>query len=288
MLIGVTLGLLTLIWGTTWSVIQIGLQGIPPFSGVAIRFSIAAVLLLGLTWLRGVSFGSGRHERMLWLVNGFLAFSISYGVVYWIEQWVPSSLAAVLFATYPLFVAILAHLMIPAERLHLREIVGILIGFGGVGVIFSTDFDRLGGEGIALAAGVMLISPLVSAVASVVVKRWGQGVHPFSLTAVPMAIAGVVMGVLALTVERQRTFDWSGVAVAALLYLTILGTIVTFTLYYWLLSHLQVKRLALLTYLIPMVAVAIGVMRGEPLTLRILAGSILVVIGVWLAMRRRS
>lgn len=278
--------MLTLIWGTTWSVIQIGLQGIPPFSGVAIRFSIAAVLLLGLTWLRGVSFGSGRRERMLWLVNGLLAFSVSYGVVYWSEQWVPSSLAAVLFATYPLFVAVLAHVMIPAERMHLREIVGILIGFAGVGVIFSTDFDRIGGEGIVLAAGMMLISPFVSAVASVVVKRWGRGVHPFSLTTFPMAIAGLVMGVLALTFERERVFDWSATAIAALLYLTVFGTVVTFTLYYWLLSHLQVKQLALLTYLIPIVAVAIGVMRGEPLTLRILAGSVLVVIGVWLAMRR--
>ena len=162
--------------------IAIGLAGVPPFSGVAIRFAIAAVLLLVMVRMRGVSLGTTTRERGLWLVNGILGFSVSYGVVYWAEQWIPSSLASVLFATYPLFVALLAHFLLPEEKLSGGEMIGILIGFSGVALIFSTDFAALGGPAVALAAAVMLISPFVSAVASVAVMRWGEGVHPFSLS----------------------------------------------------------------------------------------------------------
>ena len=90
--------------GTTWGAIRIGLEGVPPFTGAAIRFAISAALLLAVArWFR-VRFR--RKERRIWLWNGLLLFTISYGVVYWAEQWVPSGLAAVLFATFPFFVAI--------------------------------------------------------------------------------------------------------------------------------------------------------------------------------------
>ena len=78
-----------------------------------------------------------------------------------------------LFATFPLFVAILAHFLLPGEQLHARSFVGILVGFVGLVVIFSEDLTSLAGARAQLAAAVFLISPLVSAIANVVVKRWG-------------------------------------------------------------------------------------------------------------------
>lgn len=275
---------LCLIWGTTWAAIQIGLQGIPPLSGVAMRFAIAAVVLLTAALAMGVRLGRSRWERRLWVVNAVLSFSVSYSVVYWCEQWVPSGLAAVLFATYPLFVTILANWALPAEPLTLRELAGILVGFGGVGLIYSQDFSALGGPQVALAAVVMLISPLVSAVSSVAVKRWGEGVHPLSLTSVPMAMTAGIMGAAAMITERHREFLWTPTSVGALLYLAVMGSAVTFTLYYWLLAHFPAKRMSLIAYIIPVVAVAIGLARGEPLTARILSGAGLVLAGVALAM----
>lgn len=278
--------LLCLIWGSTWSVIRIGLAGIPPFTGVSLRFAIASVLLLIVIWLRGIRLGKSSIERRLWVLNGLLSFAVSYGVVYWSEQWVPSGLAAVLFATYPLFVAIVAHFMLPAEALTRPEAWGIAAGFIGVGVIFSEDLSALGGPGVALAAAVMLVSPFVSAVSSVAIKRWGGGIHPFSVTAVPMAIGAGVTGVLALLTERERVFVWDASSLGAVLYLALAGSAVTFTLYYWLLSHLPAKRLALITYIIPVEAVLIGSLLDETLTGRVIAGAALVVFGVALAVHR--
>jgi drug/metabolite transporter (DMT)-like permease len=283
-----TFAALCLIWGSTWSVIQIGLRGIPPFTGVALRFAIAGGLLLILARVQRVRMGRLRRERWLWLVNGTLAFSASYAVVYWAEQWVPSGLVSVLFATYPLFVALLGHFALPGESLTRPETVGALLGFAGVGVIFSEDLARLGGQGVAVAAAVMLLSPLVSAVATVAVKRWGAGVHHYSLSAVPMTMTAVIMGAVALGVERDRPVVWDGVSISALLYLAIGGSAVTFSLYYWLLAHLPAKRLALIAFIIPLEAVLIGGLRGEPLTLKIVAGSALVIGGVFLAVHRFS
>jgi drug/metabolite transporter (DMT)-like permease len=279
------IALLCLVWGTTWSVIQIGLKGIPPFTGVALRFAIAGGLLLALALARGIRLGQSRRERWLWLLNGLLSFTGSYGVVYWVEQWVPSGLTAVLFATYPLFVAALSHTALPSESVTRSELFGFLIGFGGVGLIFSEDLAALGGPGVVTGAAVMLISPLVAAMASVAIKKWGSGIHPLSLSAVPMLISAGVMGAAAVGFERGRDVAFTRTSVAALLYLAIAGSAVTFTLYYWLLSYLPVKRLALITYVVPVVAVALGVALGEPFTLRILAGAACVIAGVALAMR---
>jgi len=284
--ISITFVLLCLIWGTTWSVIQIGLVGIPPLTGVALRFAIAAALLLVLIGVRRIRLGTTRRERLLWLSNSVLSFSVSYGVVYWAEQWVPSGLTSVLFATYPLFVALLAHYMLPAETLRRPEVIGIALGFAGVGVIFSSDFEALGGREVAVASAVMLLSPVAAAASSVFVKRWGAGIHPFSLSAVPMGLTAALMGMLAAIFERDRVVTFDRVSVGALLYLAIAGSAVTFSLYYWLLSHLPAKRLALIAYVIPVVAVLIGVLRDEPLTLRSLAGSALVLVGVALAIHR--
>ena len=288
LLVTLAFGLICLIWGTTWAVIQIGLRGTPPLSGVAIRFAIAATLLLVVARTVGVKLGRTRKEKILWLANGFLSFIIAYGVVYWSEQWVPSGLAAVLFATYPLFVAMVGHFALPGEALSVKEILGIAIGFGGVGVIFSENLAALGGHQVHLAAMVMLISPLAAALGTVMVKRWGSGVHPFSLAAGPMVVTAGVMGVLAFWLERGRSFVWNADSIGALLYLAICGSAVAFLLYYWLLSFLPAKRLALTAYIIPLVAVSVGVLRGEPLLPRVLVGAVLVMGGVALAVHRSA
>lgn len=280
-----TLALLVLIWGTTWAAIRVGLEGIPPITGVALRFALAALLLFALSPLLGVRFGrGGRVEVALWVVNGLLSFCVSYGVVYWAEQWVPSGLSAVLFATYPLLVALLVHFAVPGERLTLPRLAGAVVGFVGVAVIFSEDFAKLGGPQVMRASLVLLLSPLASAFASVAVKKWGRDVHPVSITAVPMLLCALAMGSLAWLVERGRPVRFDASSVAALLYLTVMGSAVTFTFYYWLMARMPLAKLALIAYLIPVVAIAVGIAAfDEPLTARVLIGAALVVGGVAVA-----
>jgi drug/metabolite transporter (DMT)-like permease len=155
-------------------------------------------------------------------------------------------------------------------------------------VIFSDDLALLGGGQVRHAALVMLVSPFVSALATVVIKRWGTGVHPLSVSAVPMLLTGVVVGAVALVFERGRPVVFDARSVAAILYLAVLGSAVTFTVFYWLLARVTATRLALISYVIPVVALAVGALLfAEPLRLRILAGSALILVGVVLVNRQR-
>jgi drug/metabolite transporter (DMT)-like permease len=230
---------------------------------------------------------NARHRRLR-LLHALLTFCCSYGVVFWAEQWVPSGLAAVLFATFPLIVAVIAHFALPAERMTASVMAGIGIGFAGIALIFAEDFELLGGSMVAVASVVMLVSPLSGAIVSVVVKRWGSGMHPVPFNATAMILAAGVMGVVAAVFERGRPVTLDPGPVAAVLYMAIAGTAITFPLYFWLLEHMEARQVALIGYGTPIVALFIGaVFMDEPMTVRTWIGSAMVVIGVAVASARR-
>jgi drug/metabolite transporter (DMT)-like permease len=284
-----TLGLLTLVWGTTWAAITISLRGIPPFTGVAIRFAIASTVLIGYAKVMGIPLAAtSQRNRRLRVMHALLSFCVSYGIVFWAEQWVPSGLASVLFATFPLLVAVMAHFALPNERMTIPALIGTGLGFAGIAVIFAEDFELLGGSMVALAAAVMLVSPLVSATVSVVVKKWGSGMHPVPFNAVAMVLATGIMGMVAAIVERHRPVVFDPGPVAALLYMAIAGTAITFPLYFWLLEHMEARQVALIGYGTPVVALFLGAfLMGEPMTTRTWIGSAMVVIGVAVASNTR-
>ncbi len=277
---------LTLIWGTTWAAIRVSLDGFPPFKGLAIRFALAAALLFAIAWGMGVRFGRLPHERPLWAVQTAFSFIGAYGLVYWAEQWVPSGLTSVLFATLPIFVVIFASVLVPGERLGAAGLLGMAIGFGGVAVIFSDDLSLLGGEEVRRAALIVLLSPAAAAFGEVSVKRWGREIHSLSLTAVPMTLTALVIAPFAVWVERDRPITPSTASVSAVVYLAVVGSAVAFVLFFWLLKHVSVIQLSLIAYGVPVVAVAVGtVFLDEPLTLRMAIGAALVIAGAALVVR---
>jgi drug/metabolite transporter (DMT)-like permease len=282
------LAALVLIWGTTWAAIRIGLGGIPPFTGAALRFALASVVLLIIARLWGVRLGAERGEKLLWVANAVLTIAVPYGLVYWGEQWVPSGLASVVFATFTLFVAILAHFFLEGDRMSWRGAVGVVVGFGGIAVLFSEDLSALGGPHVQRVAVVMLLAPLASAVGQIVIKRHGGHIHPLSVTAVPMGLAALVFGVVAVVAERDLPILWNAATVGSVLYLAVFGSALAFTLYYWLLRKMTATRLSLVAYVTPVVAVAVGIaMFGEPFTVRTMVGSAAVIVGVALVVGRR-
>jgi len=265
-------------------VIRVGLRGIPPFTGVALRFGLAAAALLALAPVLGVKLGRSRTERRLWWANALLTFCIPYSILYWAEQWVPSGLCSVIFSTFPLLTALGAHFILPAERLTSRSIGGILLGFAGIAVIYSADFHALGGSQVAKAAAVLFLSPLFAALGNVIVKRWGGGLHPLSTAAVPMGITALAVGTLALLFESGRHATFNTPSVLSILYLALIGSAFPFTLYFWLLRHQSATSLSMINYATPILAVIVGsLFMGEAFTPRILAGSALVLVGVAVA-----
>lgn len=280
---------MVLIWGTTWAAIRVGLQGIPPLTGVALRFTIAGALLLALLPVFRVRLEASRRAWLVWGSNAVFTFSLAYSILYWAEQWVPSGLAAVLFASFPLLVALLAHFILPGERLTWASGIGVLIGFAGVAVIYSEDFRSLLGPQVAFAATVMLLCPVSAAIGSVLVKKWGSGIHPLSTAAVPMLLTGAILGPIAWWAESDRSVTFNGPSTLALLYLALVGSALPFTLYFWLLKRLPATRISLINYAVPVVAVIVGsLVLDEPVTFRVLLGAALVIAGTAVAVRKKE
>ena len=278
--------LLTLVWGTTWAAIRFGLEGIPPLAGVGIRFLLAGAVLLAVALARGEKLGAKPHERALWLYNGFATFVIPYGIIYWAEQRVPSGLASVLFATFPLWLVLWSRWILPEEKTTPGRVIGVILGFVGVAIIFSEDFDKLGGPEVRARGMTLLAAAAVSATGSLAVKRWGKGVSPLSTSSIPMLIAGAVCGGLSLVFERGEPIAFGPKPILATLYLALLGSALTFTLYFWLLARSSAVLASLISYTAPVIAVIVGILLlGEPLTGRMIAGGLCVLGGVAGAMR---
>lgn len=272
--------LLTLIWGTTWLGIKIGLEFYPPFFSLAIRFGLSGPLFLLIMRLRGEKIPWEWRYQPFFMTVGFLSFIVSYGVVYWSEQYITSGLAAVLFALMPLLTAVFAHFMLHTEKLGASKLVGLAVSLAGIVLINSGDLKQIHPLAPA-AAWVLLISPAVTALSGVLSKRRSLEFSHLAMAGIPMTYGAIAHTILWLLLERHHPLVWSWPGMAAILYLAIFGSVITFGGYYWLLQYMPVGRLALMAYLTPIVALVVGIFGAhEHLTARIAIGAALVLAGV--------
>jgi len=282
------IALLVFIWGSTWLVIKIGLADLPPFLLAGVRFALGAAILFVVAKVQGiVSIPRSARLHAALFALGAGSFSVNYGVVYWSEQYLPSGLTAVLFATYPFFTLLVAHLIIPGERITARKMIGVALGFLGVALIFRTDLTVAHPLGLT-AAMVLLVSPVVAAFFTVAVKRWGSQIHPYTLTTLPMTYGALTLLTVSLMTEDIQSARWSATAVGSVVYLAIFGSVIGFVVYYTLLRKVAVTSLNLIAYLFPVVAVVLGYLVLdevlEPLTF---VGAGAIVIGIVIATYRR-
>jgi drug/metabolite transporter (DMT)-like permease len=285
------IALLCLIWGSTWIVIRGGLTDLPPFTGAAARFVLAATVVAALApWLARVE-GGTRPTARLSLTMGTLNIALSYALVYWSETILPSGLVAVLWAAHPMMLGALSVWLLPQERLVGRQWLGLLLGFGGIVLLFLTDLAGLGPG--AVPAGLLLLgSPFVAAVGNLLIKRDGGGTSSVLLNRNGFAIGGVLLTVLALATEHGRgAAHWSPVALGSVAHLSLVGSVLAFGLYFWLLRHAPAYELGLISYVTPVVALLLGATVGdEPIGWKRLLGTAFVLCGVALVLagRRRS
>ena len=281
--------ILCCIWGSTWLFIKLGLRDLPPVSFAAIRFLLATVILSAIVAVRRASLPRGRAEWWLIARTGVLAFALNYGLLFWGEQHISSGLAALLQATIPVFGMLLAHPYLPGERLNARKLSGALLGVVGVGVIFSSQLGAEGGMAVWGSAAVLAGAVFV-AYANVLVKAQGARLDPAVLAAGQRACGFLVLATVGLLFEGSPLgFRWTGLAVVCLLYLTLVGSVAAFLLFYWLVRNVDVTKTMLIALVTPLAAVTLGVLvLGEEVTWRTLAGGALIMSGIGLVMLRRG
>jgi drug/metabolite transporter (DMT)-like permease len=272
--------MLCFIWGSTWLTIRIGLESLTPIFSAGIRFSLASIFIIILMRIRGVRMQWDKVSVRLYFIMGFFSFVIPFGLVYWAEQFVPSGMASVLFAVFPFFVAIFSYISIPNESIDRYQILGIILGFLGIVIIFSKS---LGGDITVYLLGMIAIvlSGIMQASIAVTIKKYGHHLNPLSMNFVPMVIAGISMLILGLTFENISSNVYDENAILSILYLAFFGSVVTFTSYYWLIKRINLVILSLIAFITPIVALFLGFLfYNEQLSSRHFIGSAFVLLGV--------
>jgi drug/metabolite transporter (DMT)-like permease len=275
------------IWGSTWLAIKLGLRDLPPLTFAGIRFALAALILLGLVMVRGFRLPRTAPEWRLLAYTGLLTITINYALVFWGEQYISSGLAAVLSATVPLFGLPLAHSYLANERLTGWKVVGVTLGVVGVATVCSGQLGAGGPLALRASLGIV-VAALATAHAGVLVKASGTHIEPSVLAGIQMA-GGCVPLLLggALLEENPVDIHWTPLALAALAYLTIPGSVIAFLMYYWLIRHTAVTWVLLIPLVTPLVAVLFGVLfAGEAVGWHTAAGGAAIITGVALAVLR--
>src|SRR5574341_1204942 len=269
------------IWGSTWLFIKLGLADLPPFTFAGLRFVLASAILLSVIFARGVRWPRKRSEWLVIAIVGWLQFGLNYGLVFWGEQRIPSGLAAVLQSTFPAFGLVIAHFYLPHERITPMRVVGVVMGIMGVAIIFSNQLT-ISGPAALMGSIALVLSAFFGSYGNVLVKAYGTQIDPFVLAAGQMVCGFPPLLALGIATEGSPLqFHWTRNAVLSLAYLVIVGSVIAFTLFYWLVRHMDVVNTMLIALVTPVVAVMLGIIvLHEQLTWRLFAGAACIVSGL--------
>jgi drug/metabolite transporter (DMT)-like permease len=279
---------LSLIWGSTWLFIKLGLEDLPPFTFAGIRFVIAALILSIVIVIRRRPLPRRRRDWGLMAVTGLLSFTLNYGLLFWGEQRTTSGLAAILQTIIPVFGLVIAHLYLPEERITLRKLGGVVLGIIGVGLIFSNQFVAEGKSALWGSVAIV-VGALGVAYSNVLIKARARHLDSAVLAAGQMVFGLIPLLLIGTIAEgNPLKLHWTPLALFSLFYLALVGSSIAFLLFYWLVRNMDVTKTMLISLVTPLIAVILGMLvLNERLTWRIFLGGVVIISGIGLNIRRR-
>lgn len=281
-----------LVWGTTYLGLAVILRTLPPFAGGAIRFALAAVILFGLLHLQ--------RRRPLagvpWvkaIVAGVLLSGLGNGLVIWGQQTVPSGIAALLVAALPLWILLFDTLGFARRKPGLKDLIGSVIGLGGVVLIVSQtrSFDGSGGF---LPTFSILCATFAWAIGTLVQRGAAKPGQIGAFVCAQMAAGALFQALCAAMLgewSQVELADFTPTTVWMLLYMAVFGSVIAFSAFSWLVTRVPTPAVATYSLVNPVVAMALGhVVLGEHINNVALLATALVLFGValvlWPARRR--
>lgn len=281
---------LYVVWGSTYLAIRVAVETVPPLTGSAVRFLIAGSLLYALT-IRSGDAAADRPGRLEWrdaAIIGGLLLAGGNGLLAIGEQTVPSGIAALIIATLPLWVAILGRAFFGVV-LTRTIVVGTVIGFAGVTVLVGPVGSGGGLDPFGVA--VCLLSPVFWATGSLYSRTAHLPRRPLVGTALQMLAGSAVLFVLAVVtgdIFRLRTTEIAPESLAAVAYLILVGSLVGYTAYVWLLRVAPISLVSTYAFVNPVIAVILGsLILAEPLEPRTIVAGAVIVVAVAVIVRAR-
>lgn len=288
--IWLALGVVYVVWGSTYLAIRYAVDTLPPLSMAGVRSFVAGAVLCG--WSRWRAAPSepapGWPQWRSAAIVGIALLTGGNGGVVWAERTIDSGIAALVVGGLPLWMALLGRLVY-GERLGRRALIGLPLGFAGIAWLVGP----VDAGGIEPVGGLVLVAASISwAAGSLYARRAPLPRQPLLSTGMQMLCGGGLLLVLGALAGEGSRFAWAQVSttsLAALLYLIVFGSLLAFTAYSWLLQAAPVALVSTYAYVNPIVAVLLGwAIRGEPVTTRMVgAGGAIVVAVLLIATERR-
>jgi drug/metabolite transporter (DMT)-like permease len=269
-----------LVWGSTYLFIAIAVQTLPPLFYSGVRFALAGLILAAWLALRGVDLKITRRELIGAATVGTLMLAIANGLLNIAERTVPSGIAALIIASVPLWIVV--YRLVAGERVGRDLLAGVFLGLIGVGILVVPG--GLNGTIDPMGAFLVFIAPLSWALGTVLSPRLATPRNTLVSTAYQMLAGGFVLIVVGFARGEIAQVDPSTFSVASLLafaYLVLVGSLVGFSAYTWLLQNASVSLVSTYAFVNPVVAVILGaIVLSEPITTNILIGAAVIVVAV--------
>lgn len=283
--LGLAFTAISVVWGSTYLAIKVGLESFDPFFYAGLRYLLATPLMAAFCAWQGVRFPGPLRRWLPAFGVGVLFIGVCNGAVFWSETRLDSGYTALLISVSPLSTALLSPLL-PGERgLGRGGWLGILIGFAGtVWLVAPWNSGRFE----LVAAVAVLLSTLVWAAGALWVRRIRQDFDPLAMTTAQMGAGAVVLLALAAVRGTALVGPVTPRSLAGLAFLVVFGSCVAFGSYFFLLRHWSATRVSTCAYINPVVALALGaILLGEAVTPRMAAATIVILAGVALVLREQ-
>ena len=258
-----------LVWGTTWYAIRVCIEpgGYSPYIAAALRFTIATALLALICLFCKNKIRSLAIRELAWIILAGLLSGLAFGLLYVAEKDVKGGIAAVISSTSPLMASLIAMLS-RTERLKRSTILGYLTSLSGVALVFH---DRLQvSQAEAAAVGFLIINSFLYASSNVVLKRHGSNVSPLAANSVFfVAVSTLLWSAAVVTGGCAVPCPLPLVPSAALLYLALFGTLLTFAAFFYLLKHVRLSTVMTLSFVTPIIALIVDALFEKHGTLTV-------------------
>ena len=261
-----------LIWGTTPLAIQWSGEGVGYLFGVTGRMVIGLALALLVLRLMRLRLHWHRRARQTYLAAG-LGIFLAMTSVYWSAQFIPSGWISVMFGLSPMVTGLMARLWLGEQGLTPPRILSLLVALAGLALMFDVGLQA-GGETLLGLLGI-LFSVVCHSASAVWIKRLDARLHGLSVTA-----GGLMVAVPVLQGETWPQVI-GGRAMGSIVYLGVVGSVLGFALYFYVLRHVETTRVALITLMTPVIALLAGQwLNGEVIDLRVWTGAALIMLGL--------
>lgn len=271
-----------IIWGTTYLVIRIGVQEMPPFLFSGFRWLIAGPIFLVVLKIRGVKLPT-KNDLIPIAIAGISLIGLGNGLITFAEQWIPSGLTALLITTVPMLVVLIETLILKKVEFSKFILIGALLGFSGILLIFGNNLSLIFEKEylfgiIAIYAGVTAWS-----IGTVYSKHRKINVDPLANAATQMVIGGAFQVIVGLSIGEAERFVFTQNGVMAFIYLAIFGSFIAYGSYTYAIAHLPISFVTTYAYINPVIALFAGwLILDEMLSFEIILAAVIILIGVWL------